>query len=118
MTRRRLHKKHMEDYKRKKKLGWTNDIIHCNNDEKQFGDSSNTNTFRWDKTLEKDGMKNIKDDELVRLAQYQNVEQRTEWERERMESQGMEELEQRSRETDKFAMWKRTRISSTWARLC
>ena len=80
----------MEDYKRKKKFGWTIDIIHCDND----------------------------DDELVRLAQYQNVEQRTEWERERMESQGMEELEQRSRETDKFAMWKRTSISSTWARLC
>ena len=113
---RRLRKKQLKDYKRKEKLGWTNDIIHYDNDENPFGDSSLTKTFRWDKKLEKDGMKNIKDDELDRLAQSRIVEQKQELEkvkqarllreRERMERQEMEELEQRSRETDKFAKWK------------
>ena len=113
---RRLLKKQMKDYKRKEKLGWTNDIIHYDNDENPFGDSCLTKTFRWDKKLEKDGMKNIKDDELDRLAQSRIVEQKQELEkvkqarllreRERMERQEMEELEQRSRETDKFAKWK------------
>ena len=113
---RRLLKKQIKDYKRKEKLGWTNDIIHYDNDENPFGDSSLTKTFRWDKKLEKDGMKNIKDEDLDRLAQSRIVEQKQELEkvkqarqlreRERAERQEMEELEQRSRETDKFAKWK------------
>ena len=113
---RRLLKKQVKDYKRKEKLGWTNDIIHYDNDENPFGDSSLTKTFRWDKKLEKEGLKNIRDEELDRMAQARIVEQKQELEkvkqarlqreRERMERQEMEELEQRSRETDKFAKWK------------
>ena len=113
---RRLRKKQLKDYKRKEQLGWTNDIIHYDNDENPFGDSSLTKTFRWDKKLEKEGLKNIKDDELDRMAQARIVEQKQELEkvkqarlqreRERAERQELEELEQRSRESDKFAKWK------------
>ena len=113
---RRLHKKQLKDYKRKEDLGWTNDMIHYDNDENPFGDSSLTKTFRWDKKLEKEGMGNINEEELDRLAKTRIVEQKAELEkvkaarlqreRERQERQEMDELEQRSKESDKFAKWK------------
>jgi len=113
---RRMRKKQYKDYKRKEQLGWTNDIIHYDNDENPFGDSSLTKTFRWDKKLEKEGLRNIKDDELDRMAKSRIVEQKQELEkvkqarlqreRERQERQELEELEQRSKESDKFAKWK------------
>ena len=113
---RRLMKKQMKDYKRKEQLGWSNDLVHYDNDENPFGDSSLTKTFRWDKKLEKDGIKNIKDDELDRMAKARIIEQKQELEkvkqarlmreRERQERQELEELEQRSKESDKFAKWK------------
>merc|ERR1719195_345452 len=62
-------------------LSWSNDIIHYDNDENPFGDSSLTKTFRWDKKLEKEGLKNIKDDELDRMAQARIVEQKQELEK-------------------------------------
>ena len=113
---RRLYKKQVKDYKRKEDLGWTNDMIHYDNDENPFGDSSLTKTFRWDKKLEKEGMGNINEEELDRLAKTRIVEQKAELEkvkasrlqreRERQERQEMDELEQRSKESDKFAKWK------------
>ena len=113
---RRLHKKQLKDYKRKEDLGWTNDMIHYDNDENPFGDSSLTKTFRWDKKLEKEGMGNINEEELDRMAKARIVEQKAELEkvkasrlqreRERQERQEMDELEQRSKESDKFAKWK------------
>ena len=113
---RRLYKKQLKDYKRKEDLGWTNDMIHYDNDENPFGDSSLTKTFRWDKKLEKEGMGNINEEELDRLAKSRIIEQKAELEkvkasrlqreRERQERQEMDELEQRSKESDKFAKWK------------
>jgi len=113
---RRMYKKQLKDYKRKEDLGWTNDIIHYDNDENPFGDSSLTKTFRWDKKLEKEGMGNINEEELDRLAKTRIVEQKAELEkvkasrlqreRERQERLEMDELEQRSKESDKFAKWK------------
>ena len=113
---RRLYKKQLKDYKRKEDLGWTNDMIHYDNDENPFGDSSLTKTFRWDKKLEKEGMGNINEEELDRLSKTRIVEQKAELEkvkasrlqreRERQERQEMDELEQRSKESDKFAKWK------------
>jgi len=113
---RRLMKKQMKGQKEREKLGWTSDMIQYDNDDNPFGDSNLTNTFRWEKKLEKEGISNINDDELESLAKTKIMEQRQELEkvkkarlereRERQERTELEELEQRSKESDKFAKWK------------
>jgi len=80
-----------------------------------LGDDAITQPFRWEKKLEKEGMTNLKEDELNRLAQDRIREQkmelekvkaaRLERERERQERNDLEELEQRSKESDKFTKW-------------
>lgn len=113
---RRLMKKNIKGQKEREKLGWTSDMIQYDNDDNPFGDSNLTNTFRWEKKLEKEGISNINDEELESLAKTKIMEQRQELEkvkkarlereRERQERTELEELEQRSKESDKFAKWK------------
>eukprot|EP00090_Calanus_glacialis_P009333 TRINITY_DN17717_c0_g1_i1.p1 TRINITY_DN17717_c0_g1~~TRINITY_DN17717_c0_g1_i1.p1 ORF type:complete len:739 (+),score=272.19 TRINITY_DN17717_c0_g1_i1:35-2251(+) len=113
---RRLMKKNVKGQKEREKLGWTSDMIQYDNDDNPFGDSNLTNTFRWEKKLEKEGISNINDEELESLSKTKIMEQRQELEkvkkarlereRERQERTELEELEQRSKESDKFAKWK------------
>jgi len=113
---RRLMKKHLKGQKEREKLGWTSDMIQYDNDDNPFGDSNLTNTFRWEKKLEKEGISNINDEELESLSKAKIMEQRQELEkvkkarlereRERQERTELEELEQRSKESEKFAKWK------------
>jgi len=109
-------KKQGKALKEREKLGWTSDMIQYDNDDNPFGDSTLTQTFRWEKKLEKDGMSTINDEELENLAKNKIMEQRQELEkvkkarlereREKQERTDLEELEQRSKESDKFAKWK------------
>jgi len=114
---RRLMKKHIKGTKAKEKMGWDDEMDKYDNDDNPFGDSSLTQPFRWNKKLEKEGIGNIKDEELEQLAKLRVMEQRQELEkvkksrlereRERQERTDLEELEQRSRETEKFAKWQK-----------
>ena len=71
--------------------------------------------FRWEKKLEKEGLGDLKDEELDQLAQTRIMEQkmelekvkkaRLEREREKQERLELEELENRQKETDKFSKW-------------
>jgi len=109
-------KKQGKALKEREKLGWTSDMIQYDNDDNPFGDSTLTQTFRWEKKLEKDGMSTINDEELESLSKTKIMEQRQELEkvkkarlereREKQERTDLEELEQRSKESDKFAKWK------------
>jgi len=114
---RRLRKKAIKGAKEKEKMGWDDEMDKYDNEDNPFGDSSLTQPFRWNKKLEKEGIGNIKDEELEQLAKLRVMEQRQELEkvkksrlereRERQERMDLEELEQRSRETEKFAKWQR-----------
>jgi len=113
---RRLRKKQLKTMKDREKLGFTNDTIAFDNDDNPFGDSTLTQTFRWEKKLEKDGLGKMNDEDLDILVKSKILEQRQELEkvkkarlereRERAERNELEELEQRSKESDKFAKWK------------
>ena len=92
-------------------------MIQYDNDDNPFGDSNLTNTFRWEKKLEKEGISNINDEELESLSKTKIMEQRQELEkvkkarlereRERQERTELEELEQRSKESERQEKQKR-----------
>ena len=113
---RRLRKKQVKSLKANEKLGWKSDMITYDDDDNPFGDSTLTQTFRWQKKLEKEGIGKINDEELEDLAKKKIVEQREELEKvkrarlerekEKAERDEMDELEQRTKESDKFAKWK------------
>ena len=113
---RRLRKKQVKSVKANEKLGWKSDMITYDDDDNPFGDSTLTQTFRWQKKLEKEGIGKINDEELEDLAKKKIVEQREELEKvkrarlerekEKAERDEMDELEQRTKESDKFAKWK------------
>ena len=113
---RRLRKKQIKSVKANEKLGWKSDMITYDDDDNPFGDSTLTQTFRWQKKLEKEGIGKINDEDLEDLAKKKIVEQREELEKvkrarlerekEKAERDEMDELEQRTKESDKFAKWK------------
>ena len=113
---RRLRKKQVKSVKANEKLGWKSDMITYDDDDNPFGDSTLTQTFRWQKKLEKEGIGKINDEELEDLAKKKIVEQRAELEKvkrarldrekEKAERDEMDEIEQRTKESDKFAKWK------------
>ena len=113
---RRLRKKQVKAVKANEKLGWKSDMINYDDDDNPFGDSTLTQTFRWQKKLEKEGIGKINDEDLEDLAKKKIVEQREELEKvkrarlerekEKAERDEMDELEQRTKESDKFAKWK------------
>jgi len=112
---RRMMKKQLKQLRRKETEGWTAELSQYDNEDNPFGDSSLTQPFRWQKKLEKEGLENLKDDELDQLAQKRIMEQkmelekvkraRLERERERQERLELEELENRQKESDKFSKW-------------
>jgi len=113
---RRLRKKQIKSVKANEKLGWKSDMITYDDDDNPFGDSTLTQTFRWQKKLEKEGIGKINDEDLEDLAKKKIVEQRAELEKvkrarlerekEKAERDEMDEIEQRTKESDKFAKWK------------
>ncbi|XP_023336077.1 cactin-like isoform X2 [Eurytemora carolleeae] len=112
---RRLMKKQIKSLRRKQTEGWSEQISQYDNDDNPFGDSTLTQPFRWEKKLEKEGLGDLKDEELDQLAQTRIMEQkmelekvkkaRLEREREKQERLELEELENRQKETDKFSKW-------------
>jgi len=113
---RRLRKKQMKSLKAQEKLGWKSDMVTYDDDDNPFGDSALTQTFRWQKKLEKDGLGKINDEDLEDLSKRKIVEQREELEKvkrsrlerekEKAERDEMDEIEQRGKESEKFAKWK------------
>jgi len=66
---RRIMKKQMKALQKKQTEGWTEQISQYDNDDNPFGDSDLTQPFRWEKKLEKDGMENLEEEELEKIAQ-------------------------------------------------
>ena len=95
-------------------MGWDSSLQHYTNEDNPFGDSKLTSTFRWQKKLEKEGLDKVDDYELQRHQRMKFEEQkrelekvkqrRLEREREREDRRAMMELEERSRENEKFCV--------------
>jgi len=112
---RRIMKKQMKALQKKQTEGWTEQISQYDNDDNPFGDSDLTQPFRWEKKLEKDGMENLEEEELEKIAQTRIRDQKIELEkvkqarlareREKQERLDLEELENRQKETDKYSKW-------------
>jgi len=112
---RRLMKKQMKKLRKVETEGWTAELSQYQDGDNPFGDDAITQPFRWEKKLEKEGMTNIKEEDLNRIAQDRIREQkmelekvkaaRIERERERQERLELEELEQRQKESEKFTKW-------------
>ncbi|XP_022703156.1 cactin-like [Varroa jacobsoni] len=112
---RRLAKKEAKERKRKQEMGWDEEYAGYTNHDNPFGDSNLLQTFKWTKKLEKEGFKDIKDEELERMNRRKREEQRQELEkvkerrlereRERAERDAAIEMEQRQREGAQFEQW-------------
>ncbi|OQR67170.1 hypothetical protein BIW11_02247 [Tropilaelaps mercedesae] len=112
---RRLAKKEAKERKRKQEMGWDEEYAGYTNHDNPFGDSNLLHTFKWKKKLEKEGFKDIKDEELEKMSRRKREEQRQELEkvkerrlereRERAERDAAIEMEQRQREGAQFEQW-------------
>jgi hypothetical protein len=117
---RRLIKKELKDMRRRKeKEGgtWGDDEEYSKytNDDNPFGDPNLTQSFRWQKKLQADGMDKISEKELDKFQRRKQDEQREELqkvktarlarEKEREERQELLDMEQRSRDNEKFSKW-------------
>jgi len=115
---RRILKKELKAAKRMQSSGaWEEEeASRYTNDDNPFGDSNLTQTFRWTKKLRQEGLDKLDERQLQRMQRKKQEEQRKELEevrlrrlnreREREERQAMIELEERTRENDKFARWR------------
>jgi len=112
---RRMMKRQIKQVRKKQTEGWTAEVNQYDNDGNPFGDEHLAVPFRWQKKLDREGLGNLKEDELDSLAQQRIRDQkvelekvkkaRLERERERQERNDLEELEQRQKESDKFNKW-------------
>nr|XP_018916407.1 PREDICTED: cactin [Bemisia tabaci] len=112
---RRLLKKEAKEKKRKQQMGWDNDYLHYTNVDNPFGDNDLLSTFRWDKKLEKEGLKGVSQEEVAMMNKIKMEENKRELEKVKkrriereLEKQQREEemsLMQRSKEAAQFQEW-------------
>ncbi|XP_040574553.1 splicing factor Cactin [Lepeophtheirus salmonis] len=112
---RRLLKKESKNRKMNVEMGW-NDEVRYTNEDNPFGDSQLTENFRWDAKLKKEGLESLSEKDYSKLQRLKVEETRQELEkvkkarlereREREERQTLLELQERSKENDKFVKWR------------
>ncbi len=113
---RRLLKKELKAMRNKERTGWADEeYARYTNDDNPFGDSNLTQTFRWNKKLQKEGLDKLDERDLDRVQRQRQEEQRLELEKvkmarlqrekEREERQELLEMQERSRENEKFSKW-------------
>ncbi|QQP56476.1 Uncharacterized protein FKW44_001155 [Caligus rogercresseyi] len=112
---RRLLKKEAKNRKNNVEMGW-NDEVKYTNEDNPFGDSSLTETFRWEAKLKDEGLNKLSEKEYTKLQRVKAEETRVELEkvkkarllreREREERLTLQELTERSKENDKFVKWR------------
>lgn len=78
---RRLQKKEAKERRRKEKMGWDNEYLHYSNSDNPFGDGNLLSTFVWNKKLIKEGITNVKADELEARNRHKQEESKRELEK-------------------------------------
>ncbi|XP_067144570.1 splicing factor Cactin-like isoform X1 [Centruroides vittatus] len=114
---RRLAKKEAKERKRKEQMGWDEEYMGYTNTDNPFGDANLLKTFVWNKKLEKEGLKSLKEEEIERRNKLKLDENRRELEkvkrrrleRERERESREEELTriQREKEAAQFKEWEK-----------
>lgn len=62
-------------------MGWDNDYLHYTNVDNPFGDNDLLSTFRWDKKLEKEGLKGVSQEEVAMMNKIKMEENKRELEK-------------------------------------
>lgn len=114
---RRLAKKEAKERKRKEQMGWDEEYMGYTNTDNPFGDANLLKTFVWNKKLEKEGLKSLREEEIERRNKLKLDENRRELEkvkqrrleRERERESREEELTriQREKEAAQFKEWEK-----------
>lgn len=78
---RRLQKKEVKERRRKERMGWDNEYLHYSNSDNPFGDGNLLSTFVWNKKLVKEGITNVKAEELEVRNRYKQEENKKELEK-------------------------------------
>lgn len=62
-------------------MGWDNEYLHYSNSDNPFGDGNLLSTFVWNKKLLKEGITNVKQEELEARNRYKQEENKRELEK-------------------------------------
>lgn len=92
-----LKKKQAKERKRKERMGWDNDYLHCTNTDNPFGDGNILSTFVWSKKLRKEGLLGVDREELEMRNRYKQEENKRELQKVKKMRQERE-LERQQRE--------------------
>uniref|UniRef100_A0A023FN75 Splicing factor Cactin n=1 Tax=Amblyomma cajennense TaxID=34607 RepID=A0A023FN75_AMBCJ len=114
---RRLAKKEAKERKRKAEMGWDEEYLGYTNTDNPFGDANLLKSFKWEKKYEREGLKNVSEEELERRNRLKLEENRRELEkvkqrrleREREQEEREEEMTriQRDKEAAQFQEWEK-----------
>lgn len=114
---RRLAKKEAKERKRKAEMGWDEEYLGYTNTDNPFGDANLLKSFKWDKKYEREGLKNVSEEELERRNRLKLEENRRELEkvkqrrleREREQEEREDEMTriQRDKEAAQFQEWEK-----------
>uniref|UniRef100_A0A224Y2L4 Splicing factor Cactin n=1 Tax=Rhipicephalus zambeziensis TaxID=60191 RepID=A0A224Y2L4_9ACAR len=114
---RRLAKKEAKERKRKAEMGWDEEYLGYTNTDNPFGDANLLKSFKWEKKYEREGLKNVSEEEIERRNRLKLEENRRELEkvkqrrleREREQEEREEEMTriQRDKEAAQFQEWEK-----------
>ncbi|KAL3227880.1 hypothetical protein MRX96_003831 [Rhipicephalus microplus] len=73
---RRLAKKEAKERKRKAEMGWDEEYLGYTNTDNPFGDANLLKSFKWEKKYEREGLKNVSEEEIERRNRLKLEENR------------------------------------------
>lgn len=112
---RRLAKKELKERKRKEKMGWDKDYLGYTNADNPFGDEHLLDHFVWGKKMEKEGKKNLTEDEIQKHQKQKMEESRKELEKVKKRRLERErELEEREKERERLQRDKEVEYFREW----
>lgn len=112
---RRLAKKELKERKRKEKMGWDKDYLGYTNADNPFGDEHLLDHFVWGKKMEKEGKKNLTEEEIQKHQKQKMEESRKELEKVKKRRLERErELEEREKERERLQRDKEVEYFREW----